>query len=72
MYIFLLVLCGGQDKPAWTACPQGVKITRVGARYPGTACPMGGASCPGGKIKWDTVYPGGKINCYTGAVGISA
>ena len=35
--IFLLVLGGGQDKPAWTACPPGVKITRVGdGRYPGT------------------------------------
>ena len=46
---------GGQDKPAWTACPPGVKITRVGVRYPGTACPGGGgASCPGGKINWDT------------------
>ena len=21
---------GGQDKPAWTACPPGVKITRGG------------------------------------------
>ena len=56
MYIFLLVLGGGgggQDKPAWTACPPGVKLTRVGERYPGTACPPG-ASCPGGKINWDT------------------
>ena len=32
MYIFLLVLGGGQDKPAWTACPPGVKITRVGGK----------------------------------------
>ena len=23
---------GGQDKPAWTACPPGVKITRVGGK----------------------------------------
>ena len=54
MYIFLLVLGGGQDKLAWTASPPpGVKINRVGARYPGTACPPG-ASCPGGKINWDT------------------
>ena len=30
MYIFLLVLGGGQDKP--TACPPGVKITRVGGK----------------------------------------
>ena len=32
MYIFLLVLGGGQDKLAWTACPPGVKITRVGGK----------------------------------------
>ena len=52
MYIFLLVLGGGQDKPAWTACPPGVKITRVGARYLGTAYPPGGSqprlACPPG------------------------
>ena len=24
-----LIFGGGQDKPAWTACPPGVKITRV-------------------------------------------
>ena len=45
---FLLVLGGGQDIPAWTACTLGVKITRVGAGYPG------GATCPGVKINWDT------------------
>ena len=60
-----LKLGGGQDKPAWTACPPGVKISRVGARFPGTAyppggkptadsLPPGGVSCPGGKINWDT------------------
>ena len=41
IYIFTCV-GGGQDKPAWTACPPGVKIARVGGRYPGTACPPGG------------------------------
>ena len=51
-----LYMGGGQDKPAWTACPPGVKITRAGVRYPGTACPPGGANqprlaCPpGGKL----------------------
>ena len=42
------VLGGGQDKPAWTAYP-GLKITRVGARYPRISSPGGGggASCPG-------------------------
>ena len=65
MYIFLLVLGGGQDKPAWTACPPGVKITRVGGKIsrdslsPGGQVNRGwlaprGASCPGGKINWDT------------------
>ena len=65
MYIFLLVLGGGQDKPAWTACPPGVKITRVGGKISRDSLPPGGqanhgwlvprgASCPGGKINWDT------------------
>ena len=38
---------GGQDKPAWTACPQGVKITRVGGKITRDR----GASCPGGQDK---------------------
>ena len=42
MYIFLLVLCGGQDKRAWTACPQGVKITRVGGKISWDSLPHGG------------------------------
>ena len=54
MYIFLLVLGGGQDKPAWTACPTGGEDKQGGgARYPGTACPPGGqrlACPPGGKL----------------------
>ena len=54
------MLGGGQDKPAWTACPPGVKITRVGARHPGTACPSGGEG--GGKLSRGG---GGKINCYS-------
>ena len=65
MYIFLLVLGGGQDKPAWTACPPGVKITRVGGKISRDSLPPGGqgnrgwlaprgATCPGGKINWDT------------------
>ena len=65
MYIFLLVLGGGQDKPAWTACTPGVKITRVGGNISRDSLPPGGqanrgclappgASCPGGKINWDT------------------
>ena len=42
-----------QDKPAWTACPPGVKITRVvGVRY--QVGGGGGAICLGGKINWDT------------------
>ena len=65
IYIFLLVLGGGQDKQAWTACPPGVKITRVGGKISRDSLPPGGqanrgwlaprgASCPGGKINWDT------------------
>ena len=65
MYIFLLVLGGGQDKLAWTACPPGVKITRVGGKISRDSLPPGGqgnrgwlaprgATCPGGKINWDT------------------
>ena len=65
MYIVSLVLGGGQDKPTWTACPPGVKITRVGGKIsldslsPGGQANRGwlvprGASCPGGKINWDT------------------
>ena len=56
---------GGQDKPAWTACPPGVKITRAGDKISRDSLPPGGqdnrgwlaprgASCPGGKINWDT------------------
>ena len=46
---------GGQDKPAWTACPPGVKITRVGGKITQDSLPPGGQA-----------VQGGKINCYTG------
>ena len=60
-----LYMGGGQDKPAWTACPPGVKITRAGGKISRDSLPPGGqanrgwlaprgASCPGGKINWDT------------------
>ena len=42
---------GGQDKPAWTACPPGVKITKVGGKITRDSLPPGGASCPGGQDK---------------------
>ena len=48
---------GGQDKPAWTACPPGVKITRVGGKITRDSLPPGGQA-----------VQGGKINCYTGPV----
>ena len=59
------MFAGGQDKLAWTACPPGVKITRVGGKISRDSLPPGGqanrgwlapqgASCPGGKINWDT------------------
>ena len=46
---------GGQDKPAWTACPPGVKVTRVGGKITRDSLPPGGQA-----------VQGGKINCYTG------
>ena len=49
---------GGQDKPAWTACPPGVKITRVGGKITRDSLPPGGQA-----------VQGGKINCYTGISG---
>ena len=51
---------GGQDKPAWTACPPGVKITRVGGKISRDSLPPGGQA-----------VQGGKINCYTGLSFIS-
>ena len=50
---------GGQDKPAWTACPPGVKITRVGGKITRDSLPPGGQA-----------VQGGKINCYTGSCKI--
>ena len=47
---------GGQDKPAWTACPPGVKITRVGGKITRDSLPPGGQA-----------VQGDKINCYTGS-----
>ena len=38
---------GGQDKPACTACPPGVKITRVGGKITRDSLPPG----PGGQNK---------------------
>ena len=58
-----LYMGGGQDKPAWTACPPGVKITRAGGKISRDNLPPGGASCPGGKINWDT----GKDEVYLGS-----
>ena len=59
MYFFTCVEWG-QDKPAWTAWPLGVKITRVGGgRYLGISSPRVQAVL------------GGKINCYTGDRNIS-
>ena len=48
---------GGQDKPAWTACPPWVKITRVGGKITRDSLPPRGQA-----------VQGGKINCYTGAI----
>ena len=59
---------GGQDKPAWTACPPGVKITRVGGKISRDSLPHGGQAVQGGKINcyrvylapWTACPPGGK------------
>ena len=51
------MLGGGQDKLAWTACPPGVKITRVGGKISWDSLPPGGQA-----------VQGGKINCYTGII----
>ena len=65
MYIFLLVLGGGQDKPAWTACPPGVKITRVGGKISRDSLPPGGQAVQGGKINCYTgEFAGTKVNSY--------
>ena len=51
MYILLLVLGRGQDKPAWTACPPGGEDNQGGGQdIPGQLAPQG-ASCPGGQDK---------------------
>ena len=44
---------GGQDKPAWTACPLEVKITSAGAKITWDRLLPGGqaATCPGGQDK---------------------
>ena len=59
MYIFLLVLGGGQDKPAWTACPPGVKITKVGGKISQDSMPPG-----------EQAVQRGKINCYTDSLDL--
>ena len=47
-----LCMGGGQDKPAWTACPPGMKIIRAGVRYPWTGQANRGWLAPpgGGKL----------------------
>ena len=56
---------GGQDNPAGLCCPPDEKITRVGGRISRDRLPPRGqpvhgwlaprgATCPGGKINWDT------------------
>ena len=51
---------GGQDKPAWTAYPPGVKIIRVGSKISREILPPGGEA-----------VQGGKINCYTGLKAVN-
>ena len=66
---------GGQDNPAGLTsppggkinqpgicCPPGVKVTRVGGRISRNKVAPRGATCPGGKINWDT---GVQINIQT-------
>ena len=50
MYIFLLVFGGGQDKLRLDSLPPGGEDNQGG----GQDIPRQLASCPGGKINWDT------------------
>ena len=43
MYIFFLVLGGGQDKPAWTTPPRGEDYQGGGQDIPGQLVPRGQA-----------------------------
>ena len=53
-----LCMGGGQDKPAWTACPLGVKITRAGGKISRDSLPP-----PGGKANRGWLAPrGGKLS----------
>ena len=52
---------GGQDKPAWTACPPGAKITRAGGKITRDWLPPGGQA-----------VQGVKINCYTGSIDFTS
>ena len=57
IYIYIYLCWRGQDKPAWTACPPGGEGNQGGSQdIPGQLVPRG-ASCPGGKINWDTGVP---------------
>ena len=47
---------GGQDKPAWTACPPGGEDNQGGGKINRDSLPPGGQA-----------VQGGKINCYTGS-----
>ena len=48
---------GGQDKLAWTACPPGVKITRVGGKISRDILPPGGKLSRGQDILLHRVLP---------------
>ena len=52
---------GGQDKPAWTACPPGVKITRVGGKITQDSFPPWGQAVKEGQDK--LLHPPVHGNC---------
>ena len=50
--VFLFFAGGGggrEDKPAWTVCPPGVKISRVEGKISRDILPPGGQAIQGGK-----------------------
>ena len=55
---------GGQDKPAWTACPPGVKITRVGGKITRDSLPPGAQAIQGGQDKLLHRTQGGALGAH--------
>ena len=59
---------GGQDKPAWTACPPGLKITRVGGKITRNSLPPGKINCYTGTKQRPSAYGPVKLHGSTGYI----